>query len=82
MPIELWVKSPRALAGCGVQETLVTAEADGSVRAHLRGGGKEMEQKETPASAWVLTSHPALEACRPQVDNSQVWRQSRRSEDV
>jgi len=66
MPIELWVKAPQALAGCGVPETLVITQADGSVRAHLRHRGKEMEQKETPEPAWVLTSHRALEVCRPQ----------------
>lgn len=66
MPAEVWVKSPQALAGCGVQETLVITKADGSVRAHLRCRGKEMEQKETPELTWVLTSHPALEVCRSQ----------------
>lgn len=47
MPFEVWVKSPQALTGCGVQETLVITKADGSVRAHLRCRGKEMDKKKS-----------------------------------
>lgn len=64
MPLNLWVKSPEALAGCGLLENPTITKADGFVREHLRNKGKEMEQRKLQKQ--VLTSHPALAACRSQ----------------
>lgn len=59
MPLNLWVKSPEALAGCGLLENPTIAKADGFVREHLINKGKEMEQKETPEPSLHIPSCPS-----------------------
>lgn len=59
MALNFWVKSPTALAGCGILETPAIAKADGFVRERLRYRGKEMEQKETPEPSPDIPSFPS-----------------------
>lgn len=62
MPLNLWVKSPKALAGCGILENPAITKADSFVRERLtkaRNKGKEMEQKETPEPSPHIPSCPS-----------------------
>lgn len=58
-PLISGVKSPKALAMCGILENPVITKADGFVREHLRTRDKEMEQKETPEPSPHIPSCPS-----------------------
>lgn len=56
MPPNLWVKSLKGLAGCGILINPDITKADGFVKEHLRNRGQEMEQKETPEPSLHIVS--------------------------